>query len=473
MDGYEVCRADPRRPRAPRSCRSSWSPRAASRRGCARSRRAPTTSSPSRSTRPSCSPGCARCCGSSATTTRSSAQAAELAGWNRELEAAGRPSRSSELERLGRLRRFLSPQVAELVVDSGDESFLESHRREITVGVLRPARLHRVRRDRRAGGGDGGARASTTPRSASWSTAYEGTLEHFAGDGLMVFFNDPLPCPDAPERAVRMAVAMRDRVAELAEGWRRHGLRPRLRRRHRPGLRHARAGSASRAATTTPRSAASPTSPPGCAPRPRPARSWSAQRVHAGDRGRVVTADAVGRAGAARLPPAGRGLRRHRPRRGRERMTSMTADVADRPPRPRASSTRTARNARVRPPAGSGCRRSGAHAAQRARRVGRRRPVDDLDRRRGAAGGDEPGARGALPVPAAAAAPAAAADGLRDVDADRPAAIVEYYLGAAARRHPEPRPRAPVPGLGRTTRRRAADREAAGAAAAARPRSAR
>ena len=52
---------------------------------------------------------------------------------------------------------------------------------------------------------------------------FEGTLEHFAGDGLLVFFNDPIPCPDAPRRAVRMAVAMRSRVAELAEGWRRRG----------------------------------------------------------------------------------------------------------------------------------------------------------------------------------------------------------------------------------------------------------
>ena len=53
--------------------------------------------------------------------------------------------------------------------------------------------------------------------------AYEGTLEHFAGDGLLVFFNDPVPCPDAPDRAVRMAVDMRARVAELAQGWRRKG----------------------------------------------------------------------------------------------------------------------------------------------------------------------------------------------------------------------------------------------------------
>ena len=53
--------------------------------------------------------------------------------------------------------------------------------------------------------------------------AHEGTLERFTGDGLMVFFNDPIPVPDAPERAVRMAVAMRDRVAELAAKWRREG----------------------------------------------------------------------------------------------------------------------------------------------------------------------------------------------------------------------------------------------------------
>ncbi len=54
-------------------------------------------------------------------------------------------------------------------------------------------------------------------------TRFEGTLERFTGDGLMVFFNDPLPCPDAPQRAVAMAVAMRDRVAHLAAGWSRLG----------------------------------------------------------------------------------------------------------------------------------------------------------------------------------------------------------------------------------------------------------
>jgi class 3 adenylate cyclase len=52
---------------------------------------------------------------------------------------------------------------------------------------------------------------------------FEGTLERFTGDGVVIFFNDPLPCPDAPQRAVRMAVAIRARVGQLAEDWHRHG----------------------------------------------------------------------------------------------------------------------------------------------------------------------------------------------------------------------------------------------------------
>ena len=148
-------------------------------------------------------------------------QAAELAAWNRELEQRV-ATQVEELERMGRLRRFLSPQLAELVVTSGDESFLESHRREITVvfcdlrgftafaETAEPEEVMAVLGEYHAALGD-------------LIFRFEGTLEHFAGDGLMIFFNDPVPCPDPAVRAVKMAVAMRSRAQELSEGWTRLG----------------------------------------------------------------------------------------------------------------------------------------------------------------------------------------------------------------------------------------------------------
>lgn len=146
-------------------------------------------------------------------------QAAELAAWNRELESRV-THQVAELERMSRLRRFLSPQLADLVM--GDETLLDSHRREIVVvfcdlrnftafaetsepeevmGVL--ADYHRVV----------GARVND----------HSGTLERYAGDGVMVFFNDPLPCDDAPERAVRMALGIRDDLRDRARTWSRLG----------------------------------------------------------------------------------------------------------------------------------------------------------------------------------------------------------------------------------------------------------
>jgi adenylate cyclase len=148
-------------------------------------------------------------------------QADELAAWNQELEArvAGQVS---QIERMGRLRRFLSPQLAELIVDSGDESFLESHRREIVVvfcdlrgftpfaEASEPEEVMGVLEQYFAALGD-------------LIFRFEGTLERFAGDGLMVFFNDPVRCDDGAARAIRMAVAMRTRVRGLAETWAHEG----------------------------------------------------------------------------------------------------------------------------------------------------------------------------------------------------------------------------------------------------------
>ncbi len=148
-------------------------------------------------------------------------QAAELETWNRELEARVQ-SQLAALERATRLRRFLPPQMAELILDSGDESFLESHRREIVVVFCdlrqftafaessEPEELMAVLRDYHGALGDLVHR-------------FEGTLERFTGDGLMVVFNDPLPCEDASLRAIRMAVAMRTRIRDLAESWSRRG----------------------------------------------------------------------------------------------------------------------------------------------------------------------------------------------------------------------------------------------------------
>jgi adenylate cyclase len=148
-------------------------------------------------------------------------QSEELAAWNRELEERVQ-SQVEELSRVSRLRRFLSPQVAELVVDSGDESFLHSHRREIVVvfcdlrrftafaETAEPEEVMGVLSEYHAALGD-------------LIFRFEGTLERFAGDGLMVFFNDPIRCDDGPARAVRMSVAMRSRIQDLAEEWARRG----------------------------------------------------------------------------------------------------------------------------------------------------------------------------------------------------------------------------------------------------------
>ena len=148
-------------------------------------------------------------------------QATELAEWNRELEHRVE-EQVSQIDRMGRLKRFLSPQIADLIVSSGDESFLESHRCEITVifcdlrgfvtfaETSEPEVTMTVLREYHAALGDLVFR-------------FDGTLERFTGDGLMVFFNDPLPCPDASIRSVRMGVAMQNRVADLEDGWRRSG----------------------------------------------------------------------------------------------------------------------------------------------------------------------------------------------------------------------------------------------------------
>lgn len=150
-----------------------------------------------------------------------SRQAAELAAWNRELEERVE-HQVGELERMGRLRRFLSPQLAELIVDSGDESFLDSHRREIVV-VFCDLRGFTPFAEASEPEEVMGVLAAYHHALGDLIFRFEGTLERFAGDGLMVFFNDPVPCEDGALRAIRMSIAMRARVRTLAETWSRQG----------------------------------------------------------------------------------------------------------------------------------------------------------------------------------------------------------------------------------------------------------
>ena len=153
---------------------------------------------------------------------------------NRDLEARV-AAQVDELGRVGRLKRFLAPQLAELIVSQGDEKILESHRREIVVvfcdlrgytAFTETAEPEEVLDFLREYHGALGPLVSQ----------FEGTLDQFSGDGIMVFFNDPVPMPDPAERAVKMAVAMREAMAHADARLAPARPRARVRRRHRAGL---------------------------------------------------------------------------------------------------------------------------------------------------------------------------------------------------------------------------------------------
>ena len=149
------------------------------------------------------------------------ALAAERAEWNKSLERRVE-EQVGQLERLGRLKRFFSPQLAELIVAGGTDDPLKTHRREVVVVFLdlrgftafaetvEPEELMGVLREYHA-------------EMGKLILDHEGTLEHFTGDGMMILFNDPVPVPDPAERATRMAVAMRDRVQHLVTAWQKRG----------------------------------------------------------------------------------------------------------------------------------------------------------------------------------------------------------------------------------------------------------
>jgi class 3 adenylate cyclase/CheY-like chemotaxis protein len=148
-------------------------------------------------------------------------QSAQLAEWNQKLEERV-DQQLTELERVGRLKRFLSPQLAELIVSSEDEGLLESHRSEIAV-VFCDLRGFTAFAETGEPEEVMGVLREYHSTMGTLIFRFEGTLERFTGDGLMVFFNDPFPCPDPAARAIRMALEMRKLVGNLSEEWRKRG----------------------------------------------------------------------------------------------------------------------------------------------------------------------------------------------------------------------------------------------------------
>jgi adenylate cyclase len=149
-------------------------------------------------------------------------QTEQLASWNQTLETRV-AEQLAQIERIGRLQRFLAPQVAHMIASSdAPDSLLASHRREVTVlfcdlrgftaftEASEPEEVMGVLREYHENLGE-------------LIFQYEGTLERFLGDGIMIVFNDPIPCDDHTERAVRLALDMRARVVKLAEQWARMG----------------------------------------------------------------------------------------------------------------------------------------------------------------------------------------------------------------------------------------------------------
>jgi class 3 adenylate cyclase len=143
-----------------------------------------------------------------------------LAEWNRTLAETVR-KQVSELERMARLKRYLSPQIAETILGQDDELF-RTHRREITIVFLdlrgftafsdsaEPEEVMEFLRHYHA-------------EMGQLVFKFEGTLERFMGDGIVIIFNDPIPCKDHAQHATLMALEMRDRVKELRGAWLKKG----------------------------------------------------------------------------------------------------------------------------------------------------------------------------------------------------------------------------------------------------------
>jgi class 3 adenylate cyclase len=148
-------------------------------------------------------------------------QAAQIAEWNAKLETRVE-EQVSQLGKMSKLTRFLSPKVSDLIMAGEADDPLKTRRREITVvfvdlrgftGFTETAEPEEVM----------GVLREYHAEIGRAIMAFDGTIEHFSGDGVMILFNDPVPVDDHEMQAIRMALTMRESVAILARGWRKRG----------------------------------------------------------------------------------------------------------------------------------------------------------------------------------------------------------------------------------------------------------
>ena len=148
-------------------------------------------------------------------------QAAQLDEWNKKLEARVQ-EQVSQLDRLGRLKGFFSPQIAESIVSGGAEDLLKTHRREVVVAFL-DMRGFTAFTDSSEPEEVMSVLAEYHRAMGQLILAHEGTLERFAGDGITVFFNDPIPLANPAANAVKMALTMQEHFVPLRAAWKKRG----------------------------------------------------------------------------------------------------------------------------------------------------------------------------------------------------------------------------------------------------------
>ena len=149
------------------------------------------------------------------------AQKTELFEWNKTLEQRVADG-VAQLERLSRMKRFFSPQVADLILSGGTDDPLRSHRSEISV-VFIDLRGYTAFTETADPEEIMGVLSEYHAAMGELIMAHQGTVERFAGDAIMIFFNDPVPLPNPAEEAIRLSLEMQARFAILAQNWKKRG----------------------------------------------------------------------------------------------------------------------------------------------------------------------------------------------------------------------------------------------------------